>query len=257
MVRDKYRTIIGRNHYSQSLRNYCYKKYSDGKYYSDCSSSISHTYKEVGLGFGILNTVGMWESDKLHDVPVIIEKGQVKNPEVLRIGDMLLFAGSDTSRKAWGYVGHVEMVGEIEGKKIMLYGHGSGNPKRHEMVAYCRTRYNSKSSTPLGHKGLIRVRRFILDDDDGTTGTADANYGVPTEGAVRSLGKAWDGRYVTVEGSNAFIRKGPGTEYGSLGVLAAGEKVPYMGFVFGNGWLLVEHQGQLACVSGKYGRIEL
>lgn len=287
MVRDKYRTIIGRNIYSQARRNYCYKKYADGKYYSDCSSSISHTYKEVGLGFGILNTVGMWESGKLVDVPVIIEKGQVKNPEVLRIGDMLLFAGSDTSRKAWGYVGHVEMVGEIDYRPassdksgpqvsggtanvlalspaeagrspvVMLYGHGSGNPKRHEMVAYCRTRYNSKSSTPLGHKGLIRVRRFILDDDGGTTGTADANYGVPTEGAVRSLGKAWDGRFVTVEGGNAFIRKGPGTEYGSLGVLAAGEKVPYMGFVFGNGWLLVEHQGQLACVSGKYGRIEL
>ena len=254
LVRDKYRTIIGRNHYSQSLRNYCYKKYSDGRYYSDCSSSICHTYKAVGLGFGILNTVGMWKSEKLVDVPVVIEKGQVKNPEVLRIGDMLLFAGSDVSRKKWGYVGHVEMVGEIDGSKIMLYGHGSGNPKRHEMVAYCRTRYNSKSSTPVGNKGLIRVRRFILDEettgDEGIapTGTADA---------VTSLGTQWDGRFVTVEGGNAFIRKGPGTEYDRLGVLRAGEKVPYLGFVFSNEWLLVEYQGQLACVSGKYGRIEL
>ena len=179
---------------------------------------------------------------------------------------MLLFAGSDSSRRKWGYVGHVEMVGEIDYRQasgnqsgdagrtpvVTLYGHGSGNPKRHEMTAYCRTRYNSGSSTPVGNKGLIRVRRFILDDDAGSGG-AD-----PDGKAVASaIGKAWDGRFVTVEGGNAFIRKGPGTEYGSLGVLRAGEKLPYMGFVFGSGWLLVEYQGQLACVSGKYGRIEL
>lgn len=175
MVRDKYRTIIGRNNYSQSLRNYCYKKYSDGKYYSDCSSSICNTYKEVGLGFGILNTVGMWESKRLQDVPAIIQKGQIKNPEVLRIGDMLLFAGNDSGRRPWGYVGHVEMVGEIVGGTVWLYGHGSGNPKRHEMAAYCRTRYATKAATALGHRGLIRVRRFIQDD-----GQAPVK---PTEGA--------------------------------------------------------------------------
>ena len=164
MVRNKYRTIIGRNIYSQNLRDFCYKPYKDGKNYSDCSSSICHTYREVGLGFGILNTVGMWNSTKLVDVPVIIKKGIVQNPDVLRIGDMLLFAGNDNGRKSWGYVGHVEMVGEISGGTVWLYGHGSGNPKRHGMNAYCRTRYNTKSSTPLGHRGLIRVRRLIQDD---------------------------------------------------------------------------------------------
>lgn len=163
-VRDKYRTIIGRNYYSQARRNYCYKKYSNGKYYSDCSSSVSWTYKEVGESFGILNTVGMWTSKKLVDVPVKIVKGQITNPEVLAIGDMLLFAGNDAGRKAYGYVGHVEMVGEISGGKVTLYGHGSGHPKKHNMVSYCKTRYNSKSSTPLKHKGLIRVRRFITGD---------------------------------------------------------------------------------------------
>ena len=55
-VRDKYREILGRNHYSQARRNYCYKKYSDGKYYSDCSSSVSYAYKEAGEGFGIMRT---------------------------------------------------------------------------------------------------------------------------------------------------------------------------------------------------------
>lgn len=168
MVRNKYRTIIGRNIYSQDRRNYCYKKYSNGKYYSDCSSSICHTYKEVGLGFGILNTAGMWVSKKLVDVPVKIKNGIIQNPEVLRIGDMLLFAGTNASRKPYGYVGHVEMVGEISGKTVTLYGHGSGNPKKHEMNAYCKYRYGKRTKkTPLGHTGLIRVRRFI--QDDGST----------------------------------------------------------------------------------------
>lgn len=163
-VAAQYRKFIGRNHYSQALRNYCVTKYKDGKYYSDCSSSVSYAYKQAGEGFGILNTVGMWTSTKMKDVPVVIKSGMIQNPEVLKIGDMLLFAGNDTSRKAYGYVGHVEMVGEISGSKIMLYGHGSGLAKSHEMNAYLKSRRNTKSSTPLGNRGLIRVRRAIWDE---------------------------------------------------------------------------------------------
>lgn len=168
-VRDMYRKIIGRNIYSQGLRNYCYTPYKDGKYYSDCSSSVSYAYKQAGEGFGVMRTTDMYASAKFEDVPVVIKNGQIKNPEVLRIGDMLLFAGSDAGRKKWGYVGHVEMVGEISGAKVTLYGHGSGNPKKHDMVSYCKTRYNSRTgNTPLGRKLLIRVRRFIRDDGTQT-----------------------------------------------------------------------------------------
>ncbi len=42
-VIDKYAEIIGRNIYSQSLRDYCYKVYKDGKYYSDCCHHPSAT----------------------------------------------------------------------------------------------------------------------------------------------------------------------------------------------------------------------
>ena len=168
-VRDMYRKIIGRNIYSQSLRNYCYTPYKDGRYYSDCSSSVSYAYRQAGEGFGIMRTTDMYASAKFEDVPVVIEKGQIKNPDVLQIGDMLLFAGSDAGRKKWGYVGHVEMVGEINAGKVILYGHGSGNPKKHDMVSYCRTRYNSRTgNTPLGRKLLIKVRRFIRDDGTQT-----------------------------------------------------------------------------------------
>lgn len=162
----KYEEILGRNNYSQSLRDYCYKKHSNGKYYSDCSSSVSYAYKEAGFSFGILNTVGMYNSSKLVDVPVVIKNGVIQNPEVLRPGDMLLFAGKDSSRASAGYVGHVEMVAKI-GSTITIYGHGSGTPRKTEMNAYCRSRYNSKTSTKLGHRGLIRVRRFIVEDGEG------------------------------------------------------------------------------------------
>lgn len=223
-VRDKYREILGRNHYSQSKRNYCYRKYTDGKYYSDCSSSVSYAYKEAGEGFGIMRTTDMFSSIKFADVSVVIEKGQIKNPEVLRIGDMLLFAGTRTSRKAWGYVGHVEMVGEISPSKITLYGHGSGNPKKHDMAAYCKSRYNTRTAnTPLGHTGLIRVRRFIC-----------------------------DGGKVQIGGSTVYIRKGAGIDYRILGVARRGEMFPLQGER--NGWYQIDWQGKEGWVSGKYSR---
>lgn len=166
-VRNKYREILGRNRYSQAKRDYCYRKASDGCYYSDCSSSISYAYKEAGYGFGILNTVGMYESKKLDKVDVPIKKGIPQDVSKLRIGDMLLFAGSDSSRAYAEYVGHVEMVGEINGGIVTLYGHGSGTPSKKSMVAYCGQRQGARTSTKRGNKGLIKVVRYIQDDDDG------------------------------------------------------------------------------------------
>ena len=52
-VAAKYGTLIGRNLYSQPLRDYCFRKYKDGNYYSDCSSSICYTYQEAGEGWGV------------------------------------------------------------------------------------------------------------------------------------------------------------------------------------------------------------
>ena len=223
-VRDAYKKMIGRNHYSQPRRNYALTPYKDGKYYSDCSSSISYAYKAAGEGFGILNTVGMWTSKKFEDVPVKIVKGQIMNLEVLRVGDMLLYAGGDTSRKPYGYVGHVEMVGEISGTKVMLYGHGSGLAKRHEMVAYNKTRYNTKASTPLGRRLLIRVRRAIPDDAS------------PVEPTIY--------RYVKVTGGMINVRSGPGTKFPMMGTSKLGTVLPYQGItetVDGTPWYLVQY----------------
>ena len=168
----KYEEILGRNKYSQAKRSYAFKKYSDGKYYSDCSSSIALAHKYAGYPFydnnGSYNpnTVGMYRASSLKEVPVVVKNGVIQNPEILKECDMLLFAGSDSSRKYAGYVGHVEMVGKISGSKVTLYGHGSGTPRATEMNAYCKKRYASKTSTGLGHKGLIKVVRFFTDDDE-------------------------------------------------------------------------------------------
>ncbi len=240
-VRNKYRTIIGRNYYSQARRNYCYTKYKNGKYYSDCSSSISHTYKQAGYSFGILNTVGMWTSKKLTDVPVVIKNGIIQNPEVLRIGDMLLFAGTDTGRSKYGYVGHVEMVGEISGKKVTLYGHGSGHPKKHEMNAYCKSRQSKKTKTKHGNKGLIRVRRFIQDDN--------ADQKKKQEEVIANAG------HVLITGDTVNIRTGCGTQYLILDVAKKNQTYEYMKKTSESGWHLINYKGNMAWVSGLYSKL--
>lgn len=163
-VVEKYKGILGRNQYSRTRRDYCFRKYTDGKCYSDCSSSISYCYKEAGFGFGILNTVGMYQNNKMTDVPVVIQNGQIQNPELLRVGDILLFAGADPSRDYASYAGHVEMVYAIDGTKVTICGHGSGKPSLKDMRNYCKSRHHLKAGTKFGNKGLVKVRRFIQDD---------------------------------------------------------------------------------------------
>ena len=104
----KYSTILGRNYYSQTKRKYCYKKYSDGLYYSDCSSSQMLTFSEIGMDMPSYNTVEIFESKKFEKILVTIENGHIKNIELLRVGDQLLFAGADPSRPL--RIGHVEGV---------------------------------------------------------------------------------------------------------------------------------------------------
>ena len=155
-VIDKYAEIIGRNIYSQSLRDYCYKAYKDGNYYSDCSSSICYAYQQAGQGFGITNTAGMYNSTKLTTVDADIAQG-IPDTSRLRPGDMLLFAGTDASRPK--RIGHVEMYC---GDGIIC-GHGSGRPSYKDLIAYCKSRYNSWASGGW-RKGLVAVKRYIQDD---------------------------------------------------------------------------------------------
>ena len=110
----KYKTILGRNEYNQSRRSYCYKKYKDGKYYSDCSSSGILTLKEIGVWKGsTLNTAGIHSNDLWETVPVEVDsKGHIKDCTKLKIFDAILYRGSDAKRPLG--IGHVEWVAGID-----------------------------------------------------------------------------------------------------------------------------------------------
>ena len=246
-VVDKYRGILGRNLYSQARRTYCFVKHSNGKYYSDCSSSVALSYKAAGIpirdrsGYACPNTVGMMQSPDLKDVSVVIKGGVIQNPEALRLGDLLLFAGSDSGRAYAGYVGHVEMVYRIQGKTVTLCGHGSGTPRTTEMNAYCRSRYAQKTSTKLGNKGLIAVRRRIADDGDGG--------GKQDESTAQ---EAKNMRRIEVTGNTVNLREGPGTQYGIAKVVKKGETLDTIGEE--NGWTPVLVDGKVRWISGKYAK---
>lgn len=111
LFHDAYKLLIGRNRYSQDLRQYVYTRYSDGAYYSDCSSSGCATYKKIGYNVSLLNTAGIYQSSLFETVPVNIKNGHITNPEILKVGDAILFVGSDPSRPL--QIGHVSYVYEI------------------------------------------------------------------------------------------------------------------------------------------------
>lgn len=64
------------------------------------------------------------------------------------------------------------------------------------------------------------------------------------------------GKYISIIGDSVNVRKGPGTEYGSLGVVKKNAKLPYWNLQFENGWYLVEYSNQLAAISNKYATVE-
>lgn len=107
---DLYKTILGRNTYSQNLRQYVYTPYG-GRYYSDCSSSICATFQQMGYSVPLLNTAGIYTDNRFEDVPVKIIDGHIQNPDVLKVGDCLLFRGNDPGRPL--QIGHVEAVYKI------------------------------------------------------------------------------------------------------------------------------------------------
>lgn len=121
---DAYKTILGRNTYSQSLRSYVYTPKS-GKYYSDCSSSGMATFKKLGYNVSLLNTAGIYQSALFSEVPVKILNGHITNPEILRVGDALLFIGNDAGRPL--QIGHVEFVYEISGSSNNITNTSASN----------------------------------------------------------------------------------------------------------------------------------
>lgn len=172
---DKYKTILGRNIYNQNLRTYVYKTYN-GKYYSDCSSSICGTFAQIGYNVPFLNTAGMYNSSLFEKVPVNISNGHITNPEILKVGDCLMYVGSDPSRPL--QIGHVESVYEIGGSS------SSSTPS------------NSKPSSNTGNN-VAKGQQWLNDNYptivkkclDGKLLEVDNEYGSKTRLAVVGVWK--------------------------------------------------------------------
>lgn len=114
-----YNRIVGRNLYSQPRRAYVDKKYSNGRYYSDCSSSQMWALQEAGCRTdGLLTTAGIYWSNLFETVPVIIKNGHITNPEVLKVADMILYIGNDPHRPK--QIGHVEGVFYVPESKVKV-----------------------------------------------------------------------------------------------------------------------------------------
>lgn len=131
---DAYKSILGKNIYSQAKRSYVFTKYKDGHYYSDCSSSGCACLKQAGYNVALYNTAGIFSSDLFESVDVNIVNGHITNPEVLKVGDAILFVGDDPKRPL--QIGHVEWVYEIKAqpnpspKKEVYKGEFPKLPKR-------------------------------------------------------------------------------------------------------------------------------
>lgn len=76
----------------------------------------------------------------------------------------------------------------------------------------------------------------------------DGEAGPLTLAAMANAGK----RFVRVTAEAVNVRRGPGMQYGILGVVRRGDRLPYQGQTFANGWHLVEYNGQNAAISGAY-----
>ena len=88
----------------------------------------------------------------------------------------------------------------------------------------------------------------------------DGECGPQTLAALRAALSALEdekptGRTVQIGGGNCYIRTAPNTTGKILGVAHNGDKLPYGGETSDGGWLMIEHEGQNAWVSGKYGKL--
>ena len=64
-----------------------------------------------------------------------------------------------------------------------------------------------------------------------------------------------DRPYVEVTGDSVYVRMGPDTTYGAMGVAHKGDRLRYFGYTYTNDWALVEYAGQTAWISRKFTKI--
>ena len=106
-------------------------------------------------------------------VPVKIENGHITNPEILKVGDAILFVGSDPSRPK--QIGHVEFIYTITStaKKPPLNKENSSYyPK---CASKCTTISSALDSIKVDSSKAHRTKIAKANGIDGYVGSAEQN----------------------------------------------------------------------------------
>ena len=130
------------------------------------------TLEKIGVWSGswYLNTEYIYKSDKFEDVPVKIKNGHITNPEVLKLGDQILFAGNDPNRPL--QIGHVEGVYAI--KKVEALR--AAKPTLRKSDTGAEVEMLQRDLKALGYLGK-----------DGKSLELDGDFGSNTEHALKNF----------------------------------------------------------------------
>ena len=102
----------------------------------------------------------------------------------------------------------------------------------------------------------LALRAFQKDAKVDVDGECGPETLAALEKAVSALEDAKPtGRFVLISGGNCYIRTAPNTDGKIIGVAHNGDRLPYGSTTSDGGWPMVEHNGQNAWVSGKYGKL--
>lgn len=185
--------------------------------YSDCSSAVRECIKKAaGIDIGSNTSAQINNRNK---IGLIVHETDGYYPDESKLlpGDCIYFKGNTGHPLD---VGHVEMyTGPNE-----CWGHGSGKgPTKKDLKDYCKSRATSK-------KRYFMAIRWILDEDEGSADEGAAGSDVPDYNTFEIAKGTWN------------VRKGPSTEYESVGKVKGGTKVEG---VDTDGWIPIKYKGEV------------
>jgi peptidoglycan hydrolase-like protein with peptidoglycan-binding domain len=68
--------------------------------------------------------------------------------------------------------------------------------------------------------------------------------------------EATKAKYVEIQkNKQCYVRTQPNTDGEKLGIAHSGDRLPYLGTTYDNGWFSVKYKDKEACVSGKYAQL--